>query len=94
MVSLALFPIRYALVGPGPQILILWLLFITLQLTQCGATTAQAPVLLCGQLQSLPWGRREMETREGQAMDSHEVPASQGEVKEENLGSSRVDEAP
>lgn len=53
MVPLPLLPVCYALVGPGPQVLILGLVFITLQLTWCGATPGAAPVLI-----SLPRGQR------------------------------------
>ena len=46
MIPLALFPIRCAPVGSGLQILILWLVFIPLQLIWCGVTPGAAPVPL------------------------------------------------
>lgn len=54
----------------------------------------QVPVLLCGDLVSLPCGQGGNGSWERQAMGSHEAPASQVNVKEENLGSAREDEAP
>lgn len=51
-------------------------------------------VLLCGDLSSLPCGQGGDGDWERQAIDSDEVPASQGEGKEEDLGFSRVEEAP
>lgn len=93
MFSLALFAICYALVGPGPQILILWLVHqptADLMWSHHGQTT----VLLCGDLSSLPCGQGGDGDWERQAIDSDEVAASQGEGKEEDLGFSRVEEAP
>lgn len=75
MIPLALFPICYVLVETGPQILILWLVFITLHLTWCGAIHRISPsVGLC---------RPERKWKEErQTMDPHETTNKRGGGRE------------